>query len=192
MALDDWNQKKGSTEMGLSSQRVYEGSKSFKFHDGGSEKIIILQQSESDTPTEAQIATMINFNTTYNWNNDFGAVFRYQDLENYYALVLDMDDAVLQLMKMKSNSHTQISSSNFYSSINEGKFQKHRFTCWKTDDGVLHFRWEADTGNGLKQNADDLQDPNNDLTSGGGVGMVHGYNGSSTDAVWIDNTEIRY
>lgn len=205
MGFRDWNWI-GQTQYFQQSSQRSDGNEHSLLIEGKrseSEKnMAVLEQSVEDSPTEAQLVT--SFYGLYEDHlSSFGMVLRWQDESNFYAIhgskLLSERGGDIDLYKEKDGTGETIRSVNQRNSVpNQDEWYQFRCTAFLSDRG-LHFRPEfrqSEVEEWTRYNPNsDLIDPNPDLQSGGGVGMVFynppGSDGNSQDT-YLDNTKVYY
>ncbi|WP_435318467.1 hypothetical protein [Haloarchaeobius sp. TZWSO28] len=194
MALTDWTQYDG-TEHGASSEQVHNGSVSYKFNNGTHSGMLIHDQSATDSPTEGRVEYW--FRPDFDGDSAPGGIaFRVQDANNLYLACTNDDVTQMYLAKNTGTGWTSVDGSNTTHDTTLSWYQ-YRFTFWE-DSGTLNVRWEQDTGGGYSLMGDDMSDPANDLSDGGGIGIHnHGTAASALSqstngiqAVWFDDVEV--
>lgn len=202
MAITDWKTVGETKKINQSEKHSFEGGHSLYVEGNRSLSTfsaVVLTQSIEESPREGQIVTrVLNRGGPKNLNT-FGAVFRYQNKNNFYAIDsrafadntagrADNDDddrsSDIGLFKRSSNdSGTTVNEENV-DKINmeqtftqEGGPEWGQFRCSMfLFDGELHFRPEyrptSDAEWARYNEQKDLVDTDPDLSQGGGIGLT--------------------
>lgn len=219
MAFDDWNHYGGiETEesLAVNDTRVKNGLTALEINleSPNVPGAHIWAQSEADAPTDAQIVTWANPN--YGALDDdmlLSAAFRFQDINNYYAVSVDVGTAAaITLGLVEGGVATRIANIQLGDEFTEwngvtlsdganpiDNWNLWRLTLWvDTANNDIRARVEedADEDGSWTQIGSDLVHTSVAL-SGGGVGLAAPHNGATATLVdryqtWYDDTEVRY
>lgn len=215
MSLDsDWTEHADAdSKHSLNTSTKSEGSSSLRVADFKTKSVHTLDVSENDSPSEARVE--FSANNSANDGVAFPIIFfRFQDIDNYYALGYTYDNndgySCLRVEKLSDNGDVTKRAAcvgNNFSNINmsdgnsldRNGFIKWRVDCWVDSNGDLRFRLEEDADNdGVYTSIDNNSDAvftGNDLNGGGaiGIGSPDGLPiGKTSHASHIDDMTIKY
>ena len=209
MARGDWNQYgNADTDNEVSTNTAISEGTSLLQHDSSTAKIEIYGQSESDSPTDSRVVTYARADGSY---SGWGAVFRFQDIDNYYICGAARNDGTLNVHIFAGKviggtystiGHTEVGG--YWGSLNntvsdgssniENTWIPWRFDSWVDSSGDLRFRVQedADEDGTMEQYVDDFVDTSPDLGAGGGtgIGIIENNTFYSADAAYYDNVEL--
>jgi len=187
----NWSEPVGSADISRQSSTVDTGSYSIEFADNEGDKVHLNNVADTDSPTEGVIQTAWRSNSGTNTRQ--GAFFRYQDINNFYLCMLDLDDggSEQRLWKWVNGSQTKIAQAGV--SLSQDTFHDIRFMFYE-GAGTVYYRLYELSGSDWVQIGTELSDGGNSLTGGGGMGLgdVSGKESIATVAYYHDETEIYY
>jgi hypothetical protein len=202
MAFTDWEIIGETKKINQSEKHSFEGGHSLYIkntRDLSTFSAVVLSKSIDESPREGQVVTRVLNRGGPDKMNTFGAVFRYQNENNFYAIDSRafMDDTFgstddgdddgytnIGLFKRTSSDDGTTVTEETVDTVNmEQSFEQNGGPQWGQfrcsmfrSDGELHFRPEyrpsEDSGWVRYNEQTDLVDTEPDLSQGGGIGLT--------------------
>lgn len=203
MSLNDWTQYGQTGEISLDDSDFTEGNASLRFadmragnSDSGAWTYVILDESQSAAPTEAQIVTKAKVDSTVDYESIAGYWFRHVDNDNWYHFDMStwttVDDRNGVVQKMVNGSMTYVGGTGEATGIGASSgYELHRVNMWIDTNSDLRFRFEVSTDGGStwSQAGSDVVDTSPSHGGGGGIGL--GTNGANPSVPGhYDETEV--
>lgn len=208
MAQTDWTEELGGGQITVTDNNPFNGARHLRFSSAETNKLMVNDQSKADSPTQGRVVCWARLALPSQGaggatHGSGGFVFRFQDPANWYAVMPENDVGTfgntdrfrVRLVRRLNGNLTGVDLSGIDNDWdNSNTYIKTRATFWE-DAGTLFVRLEQLLGGVWTQIGGDLQDGNNELAAGGGMGLgfagaVQNYNEtSSTD---YDDVELFY
>lgn len=177
----------GGSSISRSTSDATDGSYSVQFANDTADKALV--HDETNGSNFAQGVVEARWYRNSGTNTFPGAVFRYQDSNNYYLAEHETDGTEVGVFKVVGGNFSRVNRVNV-SYTNDHSWGWHRHHFYEQNGSVHHFMQYNDGSGWIDIGT--ASDSANDLTGGGGLGFgdLSGSDGIGTEAYFVDEMRV--
>lgn len=183
----NYTEQTGGGSIARTTEDATDGSYSVKFNNNTEDKALVHDEALSQSPAQAVVEAKWYRNSG---TNTFpGAVFRYQDANNYYLAEHETDASEIGIFKVVNGSFSRVNRVSV-SYTNDHNWGWHRHHFYEENGSAKHFMQYNDGSSWVDIGT--ASDSANDLTGGGGAGFgdLSGSDGIATESYYVDEMKI--